>query len=154
MDASTLVPMLLGGAVLLPLLSFAVIVLVGPNLGEHGKAAGTVATAAILGSAVLSFISLFLWLGPNWPVPAHHGDHHAASHGDKHGTHGHDDGAHDDHGHDDDHADEHGNADHGSINFQVNDSTPDAEALAAIAHPDEREELHRAAREIDRLGVL
>ena len=40
MDAATLLPMLLGAAVLLPLLSFAVIVLAGPNLGEHKKLLG------------------------------------------------------------------------------------------------------------------
>jgi len=79
--------MLLGAAVLLPLLSFAVIVLAGPNLGEHGKAAGTVATAAILGAAVLSYCAMFIWLGSNWPEVAHHGhdDHHAAAHDDGHG---------------------------------------------------------------------
>ena len=72
MDASTLLPTLLGGAVLLPLLSFVIIVLAGPNLGKHGKAAGSIATFAILGSAVLSFISLFCWLGSNWPTSGHH----------------------------------------------------------------------------------
>ena len=86
MDAATLLPMLLGAAVLLPLLSFAVIVLAGPNLGEHGKAAGTVATAAILGAAVLSYLAMFVWLGSNWPEVAHHGhdDHHATTHDDGH----------------------------------------------------------------------
>ena len=91
MDAATLLPMLLGAAVLLPLLSFAVIVLAGPNLGEHGKAAGTVATAAILGAALLSYLSLFVWLGSNWPQVAHHGHegHGAHSvHDDGHGSHG------------------------------------------------------------------
>lgn len=86
MDASTLLPTLLGAAVLLPLLSFIVIVLAGPNLGEHGRAAGTIATAAILGSAILSFLSLFIWLGSNWPSHGGHHDHgHAAAHGDEHG---------------------------------------------------------------------
>ena len=106
MDASTLLPMLLGAAVLLPLLSFTVIVLAGPNLGEHGKAAGTIATAAILGAAILSFLSLFIWLGSNWPSPGGHHDHgHAAAHGDAHGHSddghgdGHDEGAHSDDGH-------------------------------------------------------
>ncbi len=126
MDASTLLPMLLGAAVLLPLLSFTVIVLAGPNLGEHGKAAGTVATAAILGSAILSFLSLFIWLGSNWPEAAHHGgDHAAAAHDTDHGhaspdgDHGEDGHAEGDHGdehaegeHADEHADEHAEGEH------------------------------------------
>lgn len=127
MDASTLLPMLLGAAVLLPLLSFTVIVLAGPNLGEHGKAAGTVATAAILGSAILSFLSLFIWLGSNWPEAAHHGgDHAAAAHDTDHGhaspdgDHGEDGHAEGDHGEGDhgdehaegEHADEHGEGEH------------------------------------------
>ena len=60
--------------------------LAGPNLGEHGKAAGTVATAAILGAAVLSYLAMFVWLGSNWPEVAHHGhdDHHATAHDDGH----------------------------------------------------------------------
>lgn len=105
MDASYFLPILLGFAVVLPLISFTVIVLAGPQLG---KAAGTVATGAILGSAALSFLSLFVWLGSNWPEPAHHGGHHdshaladahahddhAADHGDEDESHG---GA-DDHG--------------------------------------------------------
>ena len=107
MDASSLVPMLLAGAVLLPLLSFAVIVLAGPNLGHRGKAAGTVATSAILGSAILSYISLFLWLGPNWPTPAHHGHGDHAAHSTHHGEDG-EHGAHDGHG-----AEEHGADSHG-----------------------------------------
>ena len=114
MDASTLLPMLLGAAVLLPLLSFTVIVLAGPNLGEHGKAAGTVATAAILGSAILSFLSLFIWLGSNWPEAAHHGgDHAAAAHDTDHG-HASPDGDHGEDGHaEGDHGDEHAEGEHG-----------------------------------------
>ena len=40
-------PQLLGWAVLLPLLSFAVIFVLGPRLGDHGRNAGTVAIAAV-----------------------------------------------------------------------------------------------------------
>ena len=70
MDAS-LIPKLLAGAVLLPLASFTTIVLAGPRLGKNGQAAGTLATSAILGSAVLSFLSLCLWLGNYWPASSH-----------------------------------------------------------------------------------
>ena len=71
-------------AVLMPLLSFTVIVL-GAN--ALGKAAGNVATGAILMSAILSFCSLFVWLGAHWPEQAHHGDH--AVHGEAHDVGGH-----------------------------------------------------------------
>ncbi len=74
MDAS-LIPQLLAGAVLLPLASFTTIVLAGPRLGKNGQAAGTLATSAILGSAVLSFISLCLWLGDYRPEGSL-GEHH------------------------------------------------------------------------------
>ncbi len=69
-------PILLGFAVLLPLLSFVVIFLVGPRLGEHGKTAGTVAVLAIFGSLCLSLISLGIWLWHH-PPQAHHAEHAA-----------------------------------------------------------------------------
>lgn len=73
MDLQTL-PALLGGAVLLPLASFAVIFLVGPRLGGHGKAAGTVATLAIFGSLCLSLLALMTWLS-HYPPHAGHAEH-------------------------------------------------------------------------------
>ena len=136
MDASSLLPMLLMFAVLLPLLSFTVIVLGGTALG---KAAGNVATGAILGSAVLSFLSLFVWLGANWPEQAHHGHgDHAASHEDgAHGAHGAGEHGEDDHG---DH-DTHGNSEHekdshddghATISFDANDTAVAGVGLATI----------------------
>ena len=66
-------PTLLGMATLLPLLSFFVILIGGKWMG---KAAGYVATAAIVGAAGLSFVGLFfVWL----PV---HATHLGAGHGD------------------------------------------------------------------------
>jgi len=66
-----LLPPLLGTAWLLPLLSFAVIVFFGPRLGKHGVLGGYVAAAAILGSFVLSAVSLAIWIG-NTDKPEHH----------------------------------------------------------------------------------
>ncbi len=48
--AAETLSMLLGAAWLLPLASFAVIVLFGPRMGKHGVLAGYVATGAILGA--------------------------------------------------------------------------------------------------------
>ncbi len=72
-----LLPALLGGAVLLPLLSFTIIFLIGPRLGDHGKAAGTVATLAIFGSLCLSLLSLTLWLGEFPPSSSQTHEEHA-----------------------------------------------------------------------------
>jgi NADH:ubiquinone oxidoreductase subunit 5 (subunit L)/multisubunit Na+/H+ antiporter MnhA subunit len=65
-------PQILAAAVLLPLASFAVI-LIGATWFNIGKAGAYVATAAILGAAVLSFVALFVWLSlPNhFPPPSH-----------------------------------------------------------------------------------
>ena len=63
MDIATSLPLLLGLAWLLPLASFALIVLAGPKLGHHGRGAGFVATGAILASCVLSLAALGIWLG-------------------------------------------------------------------------------------------
>jgi NADH-quinone oxidoreductase subunit L len=75
---SVLLPLLLGVAWLLPLGSFALIVLLGPHMGRAGRRAAHVATTAILGSCVLSFAALALWLLKNpldgTTVPAIHGD--------------------------------------------------------------------------------
>jgi len=64
-----LLPVLLGCAVLLPLASFWVILLVGPRMGKAGEHAAHLATAAIVGAAVLSYVSLFIWL--NLPKVEH-----------------------------------------------------------------------------------
>src|SRR5688572_15107796 len=64
----TALPMLLGIAWLLPLASFALIVLFGPRMGKHGVLAGYVATGAIVGSFVLSAAALVLWLGERGPT--------------------------------------------------------------------------------------
>ncbi len=60
MDASSL-PMLLGVAVLLPLVSFFVIFAAGRWM-PAGKVGGYVATGAIVLAGVLSFCSLLIWL--------------------------------------------------------------------------------------------
>src|SRR5678810_635740 len=81
MDPSTLIPTLLGIAVLLPLASFVVILLSARFLKEQ---AAWIAICAIGGACLLSFISMFLWLGSNWPKgteghPAGHTETHTAA---------------------------------------------------------------------------
>lgn len=89
MALGTLLSNLLLGAWLLPLASFALIVLFAPRMGKAGKGAGYLATGAILGSLVLSVVALFSWVGAHgvW-MPEHgHADHHAsadASHNEDH----------------------------------------------------------------------
>jgi len=63
MDLTTLLPTLLSLAWLLPLASFALIVFFGKRMGHGGKAAGWLATGAIVGGFVLSFAALVCWLG-------------------------------------------------------------------------------------------
>jgi NADH-quinone oxidoreductase subunit L len=66
-------PYILAAAVLLPLASFFVI-LIGATWLNLGKAGAFVATGAILGSAVLSFVALFfVWLPNHFPPPSTHG---------------------------------------------------------------------------------
>ena len=79
MDFRTLMPTLLGLAWLLPLASFALLVLWGRRMGRGGKCAGYLATLAIFCSAVLSFTALAAWLShhPCLP-PAHEAAEHAA----------------------------------------------------------------------------
>jgi len=79
MEPSDTLHVLLGIAVLLPLISFFVILLLGPRIGKGGA---YVATGAILGAAVLSFISLFfIWLPAHQPHDAAHHDteHHVSA---------------------------------------------------------------------------
>ncbi len=75
-----MIPSLLAAAVLLPLCSFALILVLGPRLGKHGSLAGPIATMAILSAAALSFTSLGLWLVANPPQEiAHHDTGHPAN---------------------------------------------------------------------------
>jgi NADH:ubiquinone oxidoreductase subunit 5 (subunit L)/multisubunit Na+/H+ antiporter MnhA subunit len=71
------IPTLLLIATLLPLASFWVILFAGTRLG---RSAATISIGAILGSAALSFLCLFIWLGNHWPQGAHHDD--PAAHAD------------------------------------------------------------------------
>lgn len=54
-------PSLLAAAVLLPLVSFCVILVAGPHLASRGRGASYVATTAIVGSLVLSIFSAGIW---------------------------------------------------------------------------------------------
>jgi NADH:ubiquinone oxidoreductase subunit 5 (subunit L)/multisubunit Na+/H+ antiporter MnhA subunit len=74
MELGELLPLLLAAAWLLPLASFTLIVFFGPRMGKAGVAAGYLATAAILGSFVLSLAALVAWLGAH---PLAGGSHHA-----------------------------------------------------------------------------
>ncbi len=71
-------PLLLGLAWLVPLASFALIVLFGPRMGKHGILASYVATGAILTSFVLSFTAFCIWhfghLGHERGVDVAHAD--------------------------------------------------------------------------------
>jgi len=106
MDPGATLPWLLGAAWLLPLASFALIVLFGPTLGKGGKYAAYAATSAIVTACVLSIFSLLaIWL-PNHPVvdahAAHEAHHDSAHpHGDQH-PHGEDHEHGSDHPHDKD----------------------------------------------------
>jgi NADH:ubiquinone oxidoreductase subunit 5 (subunit L)/multisubunit Na+/H+ antiporter MnhA subunit len=106
-------PQILAAAVLLPLASF-VVILIAATLFNLGKAGAHIATAAIVGSALLSFVALFIWLANHFPVAPHHGAHEAAasSHADADHGHSHDakDSGHD-HAQAGEHAKEHA-ADH------------------------------------------
>ena len=61
---TTLIPSLLALAWLLPLASFAVIVLLGRRLGRNGIAAGYIATGTIAAACVLSVSAMLVWLYP------------------------------------------------------------------------------------------
>jgi len=70
-------PTIYGAAVLLPLASFFIILILAQQLG---KFAAWVATSAILVAGLLSFLALGTWLTHHWPAGVHHGGHeeHAA----------------------------------------------------------------------------
>ena len=76
--AENLIPTLLGWAVILPLLSFFVILRFGPKMGKAGEYAAYVATGAIGSAAVLSFLSLIIWVVENPLSHAGHGREQAA----------------------------------------------------------------------------
>ena len=78
MDLNQTLPLLLGLAWLLPLASFALIVLFGPRMGKAGHGAGYVATFAIVAGFVLSATALVLWLMQHPLMLAEHG---ASAHG-------------------------------------------------------------------------
>ena len=110
MDATLWIPRLLGAAVLLPLASFVVIVLAGPRLGKNGRGAGSMATGAILGAAVLSCLALCLWLGGHWPESSHGHDrpaHPVAAVDGSSAEHADDEGGHEEEGHHGSHAPAH-----------------------------------------------
>jgi NADH-quinone oxidoreductase subunit L len=88
---TALLPKLLAIAWLLPLASFVLILLFGPRMGKAGKGGGYLATAAIGGSCLLSFIALFgVWLPKHGPMPPEHHGAHAAEHAtDSHAADGH-----------------------------------------------------------------
>jgi NADH-quinone oxidoreductase subunit L len=86
MEPGSFLATVFGIAVLLPLFSFVIILLSARWLG---KSAAHVAVSAIGGSCVLAFVSLFVWLGYNWPHGPHHAAHgahdsHEAEHGGQH----------------------------------------------------------------------
>jgi len=64
-------PSLLATAVLLPLVSFCVIFLGGKQLGRRGKPSAWIATAAIVASGVVSFLSAGIWFA-NYETPSGH----------------------------------------------------------------------------------
>ena len=66
MNIEFTLPLLLALAWLLPLASFALIVLFGPRMGRAGNKAAHVATAAIIASCVLSFTALILVVVANF----------------------------------------------------------------------------------------
>lgn len=78
MDPGSSISTLLGWAVVLPLCSFFVILVFGPRMGKAGEHAASLATAAIGVAAVLSFISLVVWLTSHRPGMESHGEVHAS----------------------------------------------------------------------------
>jgi NADH:ubiquinone oxidoreductase subunit 5 (subunit L)/multisubunit Na+/H+ antiporter MnhA subunit len=79
-------PTIYAAAVLLPLASFAIILIFAQQLGRF---ASWIATLAILGACLLSFLSLGLWLNRHFPEPVHHGGHAAGHEGDEAPAHSH-----------------------------------------------------------------
>ena len=63
MTTEDILSLLLGLAVLLPLISFGAIAVFGPRMGKAGEYGGYVATGAIVGAFALSVIALAVWVG-------------------------------------------------------------------------------------------
>ena len=107
MGPENLLPILLGTAVLLPLISFVIILIAGPKLGKAGEFAGYLSIGAILSAFLLSVAALGIWLGHHWPDSSGHDGAHggheaqavAADHGAHAAPHDHADDAHVDDGH-------------------------------------------------------
>jgi len=78
MEGST-IPTLLGWAVILPLLSFFVILVFGPKMGQAGRNASYLAAAAIGTAALLSFAALAIWLSQHFPAAEATESEHAAA---------------------------------------------------------------------------
>ncbi|MGA2035951.1 MAG: proton-conducting transporter membrane subunit [Thermoguttaceae bacterium] len=69
MDLAKALPALLGLAWLLPLVSFTLIVLLGPRMGRGGRGAGYLATLAIILAFALSLVALVGWISTPSPSP-------------------------------------------------------------------------------------
>jgi NADH:ubiquinone oxidoreductase subunit 5 (subunit L)/multisubunit Na+/H+ antiporter MnhA subunit len=74
------IPILLLSATLFPFFSFWLILLAGPKMKE--KSAAYVATGAILAAALLSYVSMGIWLAHHWPTSGHveHESHSQETH--------------------------------------------------------------------------
>ncbi len=80
METVEYLPTILGAAVLLPLVSFVVIVLFGAAMRKAHVPTNYIATGAIMGSFVLAFTAMCIWLSSNGMpvVHDHNGDDHAS----------------------------------------------------------------------------
>ncbi len=76
MKLAEVLPPLLLLAWLAPLVSFALIVPLGPRMGKGGRLAGHLATAAIFTSFLLSMVALGIWLGHHPIAGSHQGEGH------------------------------------------------------------------------------
>ena len=83
MDLPLTLPLLLGLAWLLPLASFALIVLFGPRMGERGRYAAIIACGAIILGFVLSITALGGWLSQHPVSAGHHATHGNAAEEDR-----------------------------------------------------------------------
>ena len=82
MDPASSLKWLLGIAWLLPLMSFGLIVLLGPKMGRAGRHAGLVAAGAIIAGCLLSIVALFgVWI-PHYGFGQHHAVGDSAEHAD------------------------------------------------------------------------
>ena len=88
MDTSAL-PLLLGLATLLPLASFFVILIGGRRFGRAFGHGAYIAVGAIGTAAVLSFLSLAIWLTSHFPASSHDAKHGTAASAESGSEHGH-----------------------------------------------------------------